>query len=95
MMPLYMCRSCGAIENTALGEYWRQQMDAHENDGQFEPKCSECFTGKWHEKFPKKIADGMMTDRAERYIYTKDETAGYFKHMGPFHPVTVPSQVSG
>lgn len=94
MMPLYMCRSCGSVENTALGSYWQQEMVAHEAEQPFAPKCSACFTGEWHGKFPRKSAAGMMTDKGERYIYSEQETAGYFKHMGPFHPVAVPVPVN-
>lgn len=92
-MPLYMCRQCGSVENTATGEYWRQQMDAHESGKPFEPKCSACVTGKWHGEFERRSAEGYFTDKRECYIYSAKEigSEGYFKHMGPFHPVKIPA----
>lgn len=44
-MSLYQCERCGAKENTALGSFWNQE----------EKLCSECATGTWHGKFPKRI----------------------------------------
>lgn len=58
-MPLFECNNCGAIDNTAISGYWEQQLDfmrAHPEDRglvDFRPICSECFTGTWHDKFPK------------------------------------------
>lgn len=47
-MSIYICEKCGAIENTATGGYWKNVINN-------EPKmCSECNTGKWHGRFPKK-----------------------------------------
>lgn len=47
-MSVYICEKCGCIENTGLGGYWRNVIKK-------EPKaCSECNTGKWHNKFEKK-----------------------------------------
>ena len=47
-MSIYICEKCGCIENTALGDYWNNIIN-------HEPKiCSECSTGKWHNRFDKK-----------------------------------------
>lgn len=47
-MSVYICEKCGAIDNTAVGGYWKNCIAK-------EPKmCSECNFGKWHEIFPKK-----------------------------------------
>ena len=47
-MSVYICEKCGCIENTNLGGYWCNVVDK-------EPKkCSECNTGKWHNKFKKR-----------------------------------------
>lgn len=50
-MPLYKCTNaeCGALENTALGDYWDKMYD----DKVKEALCSECATGQWHGHFPK------------------------------------------
>ena len=47
-MSIYICEKCGCIENTALGDYWNNIINN-------EPIiCSECSTGKWHNRFDKK-----------------------------------------
>jgi len=60
-MPLFECTGCGAIENTAISNYWSQQLDHFSPNNEFDPatfkpKCSECVTGTWHGHFPKRIA---------------------------------------
>jgi hypothetical protein len=48
-MGLFVCSTCGAVENTALGLYWAQPDH---------PECSECGKGEWHGRFPKeKLSD--------------------------------------
>lgn len=51
-MPLFKCRKCGTVENTALTACSWGQKD--------NPLCSECCSGKWHGKFEKKqeLSDG-------------------------------------
>lgn len=46
-MSVYICEKCGCIENTALGGYWRNVANKESK------MCSECNTGKWHNKFEK------------------------------------------
>lgn len=46
-MPLFICDLCGAVDNTALAEYWARPVK----------KCSECARGKWHGLFPKEQYD--------------------------------------
>jgi hypothetical protein len=50
-MALFKCEDCNCVENTALSLYW---------DGS--RKCSECDTriGKWHGRFKKHLAEGML-----------------------------------
>lgn len=61
-MSLFACSKCTAVENTALGDYWRALMD-------HDPVlCSECATGKWHGLFPKRLLKD--TD----YVVRKDGT---------------------
>ncbi|MCC6775610.1 MAG: hypothetical protein IT537_03080 [Hyphomicrobiales bacterium] len=94
VMPLYMCTRCGSVENTALGEYWRQEIEAHENGKPLEPKCSACIEGgAWHGQFERRRADGYVSDAAGRYIYSKAEVeAGSFAHMGPFKELVLPAE---
>ena len=47
-MPTFICERCGAIENTALSDYW---YDVYMNHSQ--PLCSKCKTGTWHGQFPR------------------------------------------
>ena len=42
-MPVFICQKCGAIENTATSSYWTNEKHI----------CSECETGRWHERFKK------------------------------------------
>lgn len=93
-MPLFMCRKCGSVENTALSEYWRQEMEAHEKGTPLQPLCSACHPeiGEWHGAFERKRADGYVIDRRGRYIYSSAEIEkGYFKDHGPFRPVELPA----
>lgn len=63
-MPLFACTKCDAIENTALSEYWGQNLDAYGAGVKFEPICSECKTGTWHGDFPKRTCmdEGYVPD---------------------------------
>ena len=57
-MSLFRCTKCGCVENTATSNYWLLRGDA-------EPLCSECDPkiGKWHGKFEKRSAVGMLIDQ--------------------------------
>jgi hypothetical protein len=51
-MSLFLCTTCGCVENTACCAYWsRKDMD--------KPICSECDPriGQWHGRFPKRVPD--------------------------------------
>lgn len=91
-MPLYMCSECGSVDNTALGGYWRQEMEAGFDRNKFKPLCSACYPqiGKWHDEFPRRSAEGFVQDKAGK-LYKPEEAEGYFKHMGPFVPVVLPA----
>jgi hypothetical protein len=47
-MSVYICEKCGAIDNTAIGGYWKNKRNNQP------AMCSECNTGKWHNVFEKK-----------------------------------------
>ena len=52
-MGVFVCDSCGCLENTACSLYWSKQRG--------EPAlCSECDPdiGRWHGRFPKRAWDG-------------------------------------
>ena len=51
-MPLYVCEKCNCVDNTALdGNYW-QSRKCFSKATEL-ALCSECHSGKWHDKFPK------------------------------------------
>jgi hypothetical protein len=91
-MPLYMCTKCGTVENTALGGYWRQEMEAMEAGKKHEPLCSACDPelGEWHGRFKRRSAAGYV-QTARGHLYTVAESTSMAKHMGPFAPVVLPS----
>jgi hypothetical protein len=60
-VPLFACTQCGCVENTACCHYWsRTTLD------NLPALCSECdpAIGKWHGKFAKRSAAGMLIDQA-------------------------------
>ena len=74
-MPLYRCDNCGCVENTAFGNYWSKD-NAKVWPAEYLGKalCSECGPpayvdgtktqyGKWHGRFKKRSADGMLIDQ--------------------------------
>jgi len=57
-MPLFECQKCHCVENTALSDgYWMNRTEG----GPLH--CSECATGTWHGRFPKRSAEGMLIDQ--------------------------------
>lgn len=52
-MPLFKCPDCGVIENTALGDFWGRGLD------KLPPRCSQCATGKWHDRFPRRTPEEL------------------------------------
>ena len=69
-MSLYHCEVCGCIENTATSNYWQTCGKGKEHL----PKlCSECDPeiGKWHGRFPKESADGMLLGN-DGFLYSKE-----------------------
>jgi hypothetical protein len=58
-MPLFPCRKCDCIEDTALCHYWSARLR------QTSALCSACdpTIGKWHGEFPKESAQGWIRDR--------------------------------
>lgn len=60
-MSLFICDKCGAIENTSLGYYWIPKKDNKP------VLCSECFRGKWHNKFKKEYYKELSEDKKKAY----------------------------
>lgn len=64
-MPIFQCSKCGCIENTALCHYWINRKD---------PICSECDPeiGKWHGRFQKRSAEGLLLAN-DGFLYSKED----------------------
>lgn len=68
-MPLFPCRRCLCVENTALANFWYGV--------QVEKKpalCSECDPeiGKWHKQFERRTAIGYLVD-ANGMLWLQEE----------------------
>lgn len=57
-MPLFECGKCKCVENTACSGFWADKGFR----GIERPLCTECKTGKWHNRFKKRPATGMIED---------------------------------
>ncbi len=69
-MPLFNCSQCNCVENTACGRYWGRKAEDKP------VLCSECSTGTWHHKFPKKSAVGMLV-ADDGFLWGREE----LKHL--------------
>ena len=65
-MPLFACSKCHTVENTALGEYWKNQSEGKP------VLCSECVTGTWHGEFPKEFAFNGWFIQPDGFLCKKD-----------------------
>jgi hypothetical protein len=88
-MPIFACRECGCIENTALSNFW--WLTQHENKPAL---CSACDPeiGKWHGEFARRSAAGMLVDD-DGHLWGREE--GVPKHckiLGAVLPETKKEQ---
>lgn len=76
-MPLFVCRKCNCVDNTALTGYWHKAMERKP------ALCSECDPeiGKWHGEFPKTNAAGWLVGEDGFVWQLSEEKAG----MTPRH----------
>jgi len=87
-MSLYRCTTCDVVENTALGGYWLQQMEAAERGEKFAPQCSlhNPEIGVWHGHFPRQaVSPDMLVDN-RGFLWRPDQIEA-LAHLGPFTPV--------
>lgn len=85
-MPIFACRECGCIENTALSNYWSATT--------LESKpalCSACdpAIGKWHGQFTRRSASGMLVDQNGHLWGCEEGVPSHYKILGsvaPAHP---------
>ena len=70
-MPIFRCEQCGAVENTATSHYVLRN-----NKPDKRALCSACdpAIGKWHGRFPKQSAKGLML-ASDGFLYTKEDVA--------------------
>jgi hypothetical protein len=73
-MSLYICDTCDGIENTVYGNYVLNQIKSSKEKN----KCSECLEGKWHSKFPKRIATPEIIEEIGKENF---EYLGKFENM--------------
>lgn len=73
-MPLFMCQTCGTVENTALSNYWVEQIEATRAKRDPAFKCSACDPGigHWHNEFKCRPAVGMILT-TEGFLYDPTE----------------------
>jgi hypothetical protein len=64
-MSLFMCEKCFSIENTAVSDYYEDKY----HKPPLPVLCSECKTGKWHGRFPKRSAVGMLMGE-DNFLYS-------------------------
>jgi len=81
-MPIFRCSRCGAIENTALSNYWSQKY-GFGDEKPSDVLCSECDPeiGKWHGCFPKDPADGFDIGE-DGFLYHPDHKPHHTKIVG-------------
>jgi len=82
-MPLFKCEQCGCVENTACGMWWSKDMDIWPLEYVGKALCSECGPptyrdgsktdfGKWHGRFTKRPAAGMLIDQ-NKNLWSQDQ----------------------
>lgn len=77
-MPIFECRKCGCVENTAVSGYWWKSY----KDPSRIALCSECDPeiGKWHGMFEKKkAADCGYWIAEDGFLYHPDEKLSHTK----------------
>lgn len=64
-MPCFICEKCGAVDNTACGgNYWLHQVHVSQGATDEQILCCECYTGKWHDRFPKRLWSDFGTPKS-------------------------------
>jgi hypothetical protein len=68
-VPVFKCSKCGCVENTAVSHYWTREKGTP-------PLCSECdpAIGKWHGRFEKRSAEGLVED-GRGFLISREEAA--------------------
>lgn len=78
-MSIFRCSKCGCVENTATSNFWEQRYPF--GGGNPKPElCSECDTeiGKWHGRFEKKSAKGLMLGE-DGFLYDREQEVKHTK----------------
>lgn len=87
-MPIFMCRECGCVENTACSNYW-----SHTTIESKPAVCSACDPeiGQWHGRFERRPATGMLIDQNGQLWRTEEGLPKHYKILG----VVLPADQSG
>lgn len=83
-MPLFACRQCLSVENTALANYWWTVSEGKP------ALCSACDPeiGAWHGEFPRVSAEGFLVDQ-NGHLWRADEALpAHYKIIGVISPPT-------
>jgi hypothetical protein len=73
-MPLYRCRRCNVVENTALGTYW------HDKRHSLPVLCSECGKDKWHGQFPRRTPEELgLVEYNDGFLWHPVDNAEFIK----------------
>lgn len=78
-MPLFACRECCCIENTALSNYW--SATSLENTPAL---CSACDPEmkRWHGAFKRRTAAGMLVDEQGQLWSSLEGVPKHYKIIG-------------
>lgn len=82
-MPIFACRECGCIENTALSNYWvRTALESKP------ALCSACDPeiGKWHGQFTRRSASGMLVDQDGHLWGKEEQVPKHYRILGAVLP---------
>lgn len=72
-MSLFVCDKCRAIENTALAGFGASKARL----------CSECSTGTWHGRWPKRMATAEELRRRKEEFLPSDGLDQVLKGEAP------------
>jgi len=70
-MPLFICDKCGCVDNTAME---RNNFYISEDESQL---CTECYSGKWHDKFPKMTKEEFIKKYPDEKFIDKRKMEEY------------------
>ena len=70
-MPLFICDKCGCVDNTAMSG---NNFYDFEDETQL---CTECYSGEWHNEFPKRKAEEFSKEYPNEKFIDKRKMEEY------------------